>query len=419
MTIYTGPVFEMARRQFATIADHLDIPAGERDRLLHPKRAVVVSCPIHRDDGSVAVFHGYRVQHHLTLGPTKGGTRFSATLDVGEVAALAIWMSWKCALAGLPYGGAKGGVAVDPDTLSRDELERVSRRYMQEMIPFVGPHTDVMAPDMGTNEQIMAWFMDTYSMHRGHTVPEIVTGKPVELGGTRGRREATGRGVAFLAARAMERMAIDPASATAIVQGYGNVGAVTTRELGRRGVRVVGVSDHTAAYYDPRGLDVAALDAHVAKTGRLRGFSSEALIDGEALLAMPCDVLAPCALERVITAENAAGLKCRVLAEGANGPTTPEADRVLADRGGDLFVIPDILCNAGGVIVSYFEWVQDLQQFFWGEAEVNEKLYQALDRSLNEVEQRARRDGVGNRVAAMAIGVEKVRRAKKLRGLVP
>jgi glutamate dehydrogenase (NAD(P)+) len=419
MTIYTGPVFDMARRQFGVIADHLEIPGDERERLLQPKRAVVVSCPIHRDDGTVGVFQGYRVQHHLTLGPTKGGTRFSASLDVGEVAALAIWMSWKCALAGLPYGGAKGGVAVDPDTLSRGELERVSRRYMQEMIPFVGPHIDIMAPDMGTNEQVMAWFMDTYSMHRGHTVPEIVTGKPVELGGTRGRREATGKGVAHLAARAMERISLDPRRSTAIVQGFGNVGSVTARELVARGVRIVGISDHTAAYHDPNGLELAAIERHAAKTGRLVGYSTEALIDPGALLTMPCDILAPCAVEQVINERNAGKLQCRILAEGANGPTTPEADAILDQRKKDLFVIPDILCNAGGVVVSYFEWVQDLQQYFWGESEVIDRLYQALDRSLADVEERARRDGLTNRAAAMTIGVEKVRKAKKLRGLFP
>ena len=245
MTIYTGPVFDMARQQFQVIADYLDIPLDERDRLLFPKRAITVACPIHMEDGRTAVFHGYRVQHHLTLGPTKGGTRFAPNLDIGEVAALAIWMSWKCALADLPYGGAKGGVTVDPRALSRHELENLSRRYMQEMIPFVGPHTDVMAPDMGTNEQVMAWFMDTYSMYQGRTVTEIVTGKPVASGGTLGRREATGRGVAYLAKRAMERLGIQPGSATAIVQGFGNVGSYAAQTLAEQGVKLVGVSDHT------------------------------------------------------------------------------------------------------------------------------------------------------------------------------
>ncbi|MBK4723311.1 Glu/Leu/Phe/Val dehydrogenase [Azospirillum sp. YIM DDC1] len=409
----------MCRQQFTAIADHLDLPEDERDRLLYPKRAITVSCPIHRDDGSVAVFQGYRVQHHLSLGPTKGGTRFSTSVDIGEVAALAVWMSWKCALAGLPYGGAKGGVTVDPSSLSRRELEALSRRYMQEMIPFVGSHTDVMAPDMGTNEQVMAWFMDTYSMHQGRTVTEIVTGKPVATGGTEGRREATGLGVVHLVGSAMERLGIRAARATAIVQGFGNVGGVAAEELHARGVRVLGVSDHTAAYFDPKGLDVPDLLRHVAAHGMLAGYSNELRIDREELLLQPCDVLVPAAMERVITERNAARLRCRILAEGANGPTTPEADRILAERGDDLFVIPDILCNSGGVIVSYFEWVQDLQQFFWGRDEVIGRLYGHLDRVFHQVTNRAARERVSTRVAAMAIGVSKVRDAKKTRGLFP
>ena len=275
MTVYSGPVFDMAVKQFDVIADHLAIPEDERARLLMPKRAVTVSCPIHRDDGTVAVFEGYRVQHHLTLGPTKGGTRFSNSVDLGEVAALAIWMSWKCALVGLPYGGAKGGVHVDPVTLSRTELEALSRRYMQEMIPFVGSHTDVMAPDMGTNEQVMAWFMDTYSMYQGKTVTEIVTGKPVASGGTLGRREATGRGVAYLARRVLGIKSIPFGEATAVIQGFGNVGSYTALELAQFGVRIIAVSDHTGALHDPKGLDVTALAAHAAKHGSIAGFSSE------------------------------------------------------------------------------------------------------------------------------------------------
>ena len=257
-SIYAGPVFDMAREQFVTVADHLGIGQDERERIFMPKRLLAVSCPIHRDDGRTEVFQGYRVQHHLTLGPTKGGTRFSPSVDVGEVAALAVWMSWKCALAGLPYGGAKGGVTVDPRALSLRELEALSRRYMQEMIPFVGPHIDVRAPDMGTNEQVMAWFMDTYSMYQGRTVAEIVTGKPVETGGTVGRREDTGRGIAYLTARAMETRGLPVQGATTIVQGFGNVGSVAAASLVQRGAVVTGVSDHTAAYYDPRGLDVPA-----------------------------------------------------------------------------------------------------------------------------------------------------------------
>src|SRR4051794_14438790 len=281
MTVYSGPVFDMAVNQFAVIADHLSIPHDERDRLLLPKRALTISCPIHRDDGSIAVFEGYRVQHHLTLGPTKGGTRFAPSVDLGEVAALAIWMSWKCALVGLPYGGAKGGVRVDLTTLSKRELESLSRRYMQEMIPFVGPHIDVMAPDMGTNEQVMAWFMDTYSMYQGRTVTEIVTGKPVSSGGTLGRREATGRGVAHLARRVLKELAIDLNHATAVVQGFGNVGSYAALGLHQFGLKVIGVSDHTACYFDPKGLDLNGLLAYAGRHGALAGFASQLQFDPE------------------------------------------------------------------------------------------------------------------------------------------
>ncbi|HXE23816.1 MAG TPA: Glu/Leu/Phe/Val dehydrogenase, partial [Roseiarcus sp.] len=286
-------------------------------------------------------------------------------------------------------------------------------------IPFVGPRTDVMAPDMGTNEQVMAWFMDTYSMYQGVTVPEIVTGKPVGSGGTLGRREATGHGVAFLAFRALDALDVAPSSATAIVQGFGNVGSHAALGLAARGVKVIGVSDHTVAYYDPMGLDVKALIAHVATYGVLAGYSSEAAIDPRVLLEQRCDVLAPCAVERVIDGDLARRLNCRIVAEGANGPTTPEADRALAERNDDIFVIPDILCNAGGVIVSYFEWVQDLQQYFWSRDEVMDRLERALDRSWGLVIARAKRDGVSNRTAAMAIGVERVVKSKQMRGLFP
>jgi glutamate dehydrogenase (NAD(P)+) len=418
--IYSGPVFEMARQQFHTVANHLGIPEKERDRLLYPKRAVAVAIPVNMDDGRTQVFSGYRVQHHLTLGPTKGGTRFAPQLDLGEVGALAVWMSWKCALVGLPYGGAKGGVACDPRALSKHELEAVSRRYMQEMIPFVGPHTDIMAPDLGTNEQVMAWFMDTYSMFRGHAVAEIVTGKPVALGGTVGRREATGRGIAYLVARALETIKLRAAETTAIIQGFGNVGSVAAATLARRmGIRIVGLSDHTAAYYDATGLPLEEIEAHTRRSGVLAGWSKEALINSNELLIQPCTVLVPAAIERVITETNAGQLRCRVLAEGANGPTTPAADAILDQRQDEVFVIPDILCNSGGVIVSYFEWVQDLQQLFWTEAEINHRLEQILEAAFRQVARRGRNDRVPNRVAAMALGVEKVRAGKQLRGLFP
>src|ERR1700720_3305289 len=419
MSIYSGPVFDMARQQFQVIADHIGMPEDERDRLLYPKRAITVSCPIHRDDGKIAVYQGYRVQHHLTLGPTKGGTRFALSVDIGEVAALAIWMSWKCALAGLPYGGAKGGVNVDPSKISRHELEVLSRRYMQEMIPFVGPHTDVMAPDMGTNEQVMAWFMDTYSMYQGRTVTEIVTGKPVSSGGTLGRREATGRGVAHLAKRVMRELAIDTNNATAVVQGFGNVGSYAALELHQFGLKVIAVSDHTGALYDKAGLDIPALMRHAGTHGSIAGFSSELQFDPVQILTLPSDVLVPAAMERVIDAKVAENLKCRVLAEGANGPTTPDADLVLEKRQDEVFLIPDILCNSGGVVVSYFEWVQDLQQLFWEEEEVTRREYHILDRAFDQMVARAKADKIPHRTAAMAIGVEKVRAAKTTRGLFP
>src|SRR6476661_1161343 len=367
-TIYDDEVFQMACEQFRVIADYLNIDQSDREWATYPKRAVAVTLPVHMDDGSTRAFQGYRVQHHIALGPTKGGTRFALSLSMGETAALAMWMSWKCALAQLPYGGAKGGVAVDPTKLSRTELEAVSRRYMQEMIPFVGPHTDIMGPDMGTNEQVMSWFMDTYSVYQGYCVNEIVTGKPVSIGGTEGRREATGRGVVYLIERATDMLKLDPKKCTAIVQGFGNVGSVAALSLAlNTGMKVVGISDHTSALYNPKGIDVKAAEQHVLKKGNLRAFDQGDRVDPNELLEMPCDILAPCAIDRVINEKNADKIKCRILAEGANGPTSPEADKILEKRWDEVFVIPDILCNAGGVIVSYFEWVQGLQAFMWTE----------------------------------------------------
>jgi glutamate dehydrogenase (NAD(P)+) len=420
MHIYDDDVFRMACAQFEVIADYLAIDKNERDRLMYPKRAIAVTLPVHMDDGSTRTFQGYRVQHHLTLGPTKGGTRFAPTLSMGETAALAMWMSWKCALSNLPYGGAKGGVACDPQKLSRSELENVSRRYMQEMIPFVGPYTDIMGPDMGTNEQVMAWFMDTYSVYQGYSVGEIVTGKPVSIGGTEGRREATGRGVVYLIERAMDMLKLEPEKCTAIVQGFGNVGSVAALSLAlKTGVKVVGISDHTAAIYDPKGVDVRAAEQHVLKKGNLRAFAQDNHVDPNELLTMPCDVLVPAAVDRVITEKNAGDLKCRILAEGANGPTTPGADLILESRWDEVFVIPDILCNAGGVIVSYFEWVQGLQSFLWSEMEVTDKLFRILEHSFSQVIRRAKEHKISHRTAAMAIGVERVLKAKSTRGLFP
>ena len=420
MEIYHDPSYDMAREQFAVIADYLQLDHNMRQRMLHPKRAMAVTLPIHRDDGRIETFQGYRVQHHLALGPTKGGTRFHPSVTLGEVAALAMWMSWKCALTGLPYGGAKGGVAVDVRTLSIRELESLSRRYMQEMIPFVGPHTDIMGPDMGTNEQVMAWFMDTYSVYHGYAVPEIVTGKPVAIGGTTGRREATGRGVVYLIERALNVMKMQPDQCTAVVQGFGNVGAVTALGLAyKSGMKVIGISDQYGAFHCGGGIDIEAAEKYAAKHGSLQGFTEADPIPPEDLLTLKCDVLVPAAIEAVITEHNAAKLQCRILAEAANGPTTPAADRILFERWNEIFVIPDILCNAGGVIVSYFEWVQGLQAFLWNESEVMDRLFRILEQAFTAVIKRSREGKIPHRVAAMAIGVERVLAAKRSRGLFP
>jgi glutamate dehydrogenase (NAD(P)+) len=418
MDIYDHPTFRMASQQFDLVADHLQIPESERGRIKYPKRSLTVSLPIHCDDGSTRVFCGYRVQHHLTLGPTKGGLRYHPDVALGEVAALAMWMSWKCALAGLPYGGAKGGIACDPGKMSREELERLTRRYTQEMIPFIGPQVDVMAPDLGTNEQIMAWIMDTYSVHMGCTVPSIVTGKPVGLGGSLGRREATGRGVGYLVNRASDTLGLDLAKATAAVQGFGNVGSVAALSLARYGVKVIGVSDAGGGVYNANGLNLWDLEKYAAKNKTVAGFPESEPLTNEQLLVLPCDILVPAAMERQITEANAGKIRCRILAEAANGPTTPEADRILRERP-EIFVIPDILCNAGGVIVSYFEWVQDLQSFFWGETEVVDKLFRILEGAYTEVVALSRKQKLPMRLAALSLGIKRVQDAKRMRGLFP
>ena len=418
MEVYDHPTFNMACQQFELVADQLEIPAAERARLKYPKRSMVVSLPVLAEDGSLNVYTGFRVQHHLTLGPTKGGLRYHPEVTLGEVAALAMWMSWKCALTGLPYGGAKGGIACDPHRMAPRELERLTRRFTQEMIPFIGPQVDIMAPDMGTNEQTMAWVMDTYSMHTGYAVPSVVTGKPVTLGGSLGRREATGRGVAHLVARAADTIGLDLKQATAVVQGYGNVGSVTAQTLDSFGAKVIAVSDVFGGIYNAKGLDLAKLDEHVARHRTVTGFPEAEAISNEQLLLTPCDILVPAAMERQITGANAGRLQCRILAEAANGPTTPEAD-VILDRRAEIFVLPDILCNAGGVVVSYFEWVQDLQSFFWSETEVMQKLYRILDEAYDRVWRRTRERKISMRLAALGVGVQRVREAKNIRGLFP
>jgi len=418
MEIYAHPTFQMACRQFDLVADHLQIPVSERERLKFPKRSLTVALPVHMDDGSTRVFSGYRVQHHLTLGPTKGGLRYHQDVALGEVAALAMWMSWKCALTGLPYGGAKGGITCDPSKLSLNEIERLTRRYTQEMIPFIGPQVDVMAPDVGTNEQTMAWIMDTYSMHMGYTVPSIVTGKPVGFGGSLGRREATGRGVAYLINRATDAMGMDISKCSAVIQGFGNVGSITAYSLGRYGAKVIAVSDVQGGIYNVKGLDLAALEKYVTKYRTLTGFPGADAITNEQLLLLPCDILVPAAMERQITAANAGKIQCRILAEAANGPTTPEADEILNQRP-EIFIIPDVLCNAGGVVVSYFEWVQDLQSFFWSETEIVDKLFRILETSWTKILNLSRTRNISMRMAALSVGVSRVYEAKKQRGLFP
>lgn len=412
------PVFAMAAEQFDSVANFLQLPDDLRERCKWPKRLISVAVPVKLDDGTTKVFYGHRVQHHLTRGPVKGGLRYHPAVDLGEVAALAMWMNWKCALMDLPYGGGKGGIACDPRNMSRGELERLTRRFTMEMLPFISPEIDVMAPDMGTNEQTMAWMTDTYSSHMGYLVPSIVTGKPLGMQGSAGRTQATGHGVAFLASNALQRLGISLTQATAIVQGFGNVGSHTAATLSSFGVKITGIADASGALWNAGGIDVVALREYVAANGVILGFPGADAIDAEEMLCMPCDILAPAALDRVIHAGNAARLRCKILAEGANGPTTPEADRIIAERG-DIFVIPDILCNAGGVTVSYFEWVQNFQRFQWNEREVITKLETMMQRAFEKVTSYAERHKIGQRTAAQAIAIKTVADAKALRGLFP
>jgi glutamate dehydrogenase (NAD(P)+) len=405
---------EMAVQQFDIAADRLVIDPNVAARLRRPDCAMIVSVPTRMDDGHVHVFTGYRVQHNDVLGPFKGGIRYHPAVNLGEVSALAMWMTWKCSLVGLPLGGAKGGIACDPATLSRNELQSMTRRFTAEILNIIGPEVDVPAPDMGTNEQVMAWIMDTYSQHKGHAVPEIVTGKPVAIGGTLGRREATGRGVVYMIIEAAKHLGIDLTKCTAAVQGFGNVGSVAVKELANIGVKIIGVSDRTGGFADTKGLPVDKLLEVADKNHSLEGCPYGDKISNEELLELKCDVLVPAALEMQITQANARRLQCRILAEGANGPTTPEADAFLRDKG--VFVLPDILANAGGVVVSYFEWVQDLQNFFWTEEEVNRKLRDILIKAFHEVLHMSQKHAVDMRMAALMIGIDRVARAMLWRG---
>ena len=417
-SIYSSsPIYRMALEQLRSVAPLINLDKDILDRLSIPKRAMVVSIPVRMDNGQVKVFQGYRVQHSLTSGPSKGGLRFHHSVDLGEVAALSMWMSWKCGLMNLPFGGGKGGIACDPETMSLREKEGLTRRFTEEVLTIIGPRMDVMAPDMGTDEQTMSWIMDTYSMKVGYACPEIVTGKPVELGGCLGRREATGRGVTFCIMEALKELHIPNTHATAVVQGFGNVGSVTCLELANRGVRITGIGDRYGSIQNDNGIDIPKLLAHVQTGKMVKDFPDATQISNEDLLIKPCTVLVPAALERVINSDNVTRLNCKILAEAANGPTTMDADAILEKSG--IFVIPDILCNAGGVTVSYFEWVQDIQQFLWSEEQVNQKLQDLMLKAFHQVRNLAREKSISMRKAALCIGVQKIAREKIKRGLFP
>lgn len=414
---FYNETFLNAQKQLDQVAQLMNLDTGIHERLRYPRKALIVSVPIKLDNGHTKVFSGYRVQHDQTLGPTKGGIRFHHEVNLGEVAALAMWMTWKCSLLNLPYGGAKGGVCCFPEEMSSSEMERLARRYTTEILSMIGPEKDIPAPDMYTNEQTMAWIMDTYSNFIGYAVPGVVTGKPVAVGGSLGRREATGRGVAHTVKMALEKLKLSTNVPTAAVQGFGNVGSITAKYLDQYGIKVVAVSDVQGGIYNPNGLDMPRLLSYVSDRGTVIGFDELETIENKDLLELDVDILVPAALANVVTERNANKVKCKILAEGANGPVTPEADKILRDKG--VFIIPGILANAGGVVVSYFEWVQDIQHLFWTEEQVNEKLAYLMGRAFEEVYHVSQNKKVDNRTAAMMIGVGRVASAKALRGLYP
>jgi glutamate dehydrogenase (NAD(P)+) len=410
------PLFLQAVGQLDQALVHADVDGAVAERLRWPERALSISIPVRLDNGSLGIYAGYRVQHSSVLGPTKGGVRYDKAVTLGECAALAMWMTWKCALLRLPYGGAKGGVRCDPRSFSQNELERLTRRFTTELLPIIGPERDIPAPDMATDEQTMAWMMDTYSMQVGYAVPEIVTGKPLSVGGSVLRPEATGIGVVMVVAEAVRRQGWSLEGSACVVQGYGKVGGVAAHELARRGARVVGVSDIVGGIHDPRGLDLEAVDAWRAEHGGLAGFEAEAVSNAE-LLELPCDILVLAATEEQVTGENAGRLDTRLVAEGANGPTTLEGDEILVSRG--IPVLPDILTNAGGVAVSYFEWVQDLQRFFWDRDEIRSRLHDLMSDALDRVWTLAEAESLSFRSAALVTSIREVAEALEARGIYP
>ena len=409
--------WHVAQQQFDLAADKLNLDPGLRRVLREPRRELHVHFPVKMDDGSVQVFAGYRVQHNLGRGPAKGGIRFHQDVSIDEVKALAMWMTWKCAVVGIPFGGGKGGVVVDPKKLSRRELENLTRRYATEIEVLIGPERDIPAPDVNTNAQTMAWIMDTYSMHVGYTVPGVVTGKPISLGGSEGRNEATARGTVYCIVEAAKHLKINLKTATVVVQGFGNAGSIAAQLMVAEGSKVLAGSDSTGGIYSPSGLDINRVVAWKAEHSTVVGFPGAKEVSNAEILEIECDVLIPAALENQITVANAERIHAKIVAEAANGPTTPEADEILFRRG--IFVIPDILCNAGGVTVSYFEWVQDLNRDHWSEQNVNTKLHEIMTKAFGETVAIAEREGVHMRMAAYLLAVQRVADATTMRGLYP
>jgi glutamate dehydrogenase (NAD(P)+) len=414
---WDAPLFRTAQAQFEEALPHAAVPDRVAERLRYPERAVMMSVPVAMDDGSLRVFAGYRVQHSTVLGPTKGGIRYDHEVTLGECAALAVWMTWKCALLRLPYGGAKGGVRCSPKELSLGELQRLTRRYTAELAPYIGPKEDIPAPDMATNEQTMAWLMDTYSMQKGYAVPEVTTGKPISIGGSVFRAEATGAGVVMVVERACRKLALRLGGQRCVVQGFGNVGGVAARELDAKGAVVMAVSDVSGGVYAPNGLDLVAVRAWVADHGSLAGYPGAGFVTNAELLELPCDILVLAAREDQLTADNADRVDCRMVAEGANGPTTLEADRILGDRG--IVVLPDVLTNAGGVTVSYFEWVQDLGRLFWTRDEIRHRLEDMLGDAFDRVWALHEQEGMSLRGGALVAAIREVAAALEMRGIYP
>lgn len=409
--------YDMAVAQFDEAADRLGLSQAMRAILRKPKRELIVNFPVRMDNGDVEMYTGYRVQHNINRGPAKGGIRFSPEVSLDEVRALAMWMTWKCAVVGIPFGGAKGGVLCDPHKLSRAELERLSRRYATEISILIGPNSDIPAPDMNTNPQIMAWMMDTFSMHQGYSVPAVITGKPLAIGGSEGRLEATARGVQFVTREAMVDLGMRPGECSVVVQGFGNVGSISARLLHELGCKIVGLSDISGGVYNPHGIDVHNALHYSKEHGTLRGLPNSEAVTNSELLLLPCNVLVPAALENQLTGKNASQVKAQLIIEAANGPTTPEADHILNDRG--ITIVPDILANAGGVTVSYFEWVQDLQRFFWAENEINDRLESIITRAYRAVREKALQQETNLRMGAYLLAVARVAEATEIRGVYP